>query len=81
MIKLLPKDLHVGAIAFATTLGGSGGAVFPFVVGAIAQIGGVKLLQPVVLGLLVVVGGLWMLLPKDGKRDEEVRGGTREELI
>jgi fucose permease len=28
--KLLPRDLHVGSIGFATALGGSGGAIFPF---------------------------------------------------
>src|SRR6187402_246408 len=43
--KLLPRDLHVGCIGFATAFGGSGGAIFPFIVGAIAQSKGVKTLQ------------------------------------
>ncbi|THV54702.1 hypothetical protein BGAL_0021g00040 [Botrytis galanthina] len=70
--KLIPKELHVGSIGFATAFGGSGGAVFPFIVGALAQAMGVKALQPVVLALLVTISGLWMLVPRKGKRDEEV---------
>ncbi|TGO62266.1 hypothetical protein BOTNAR_0116g00030 [Botryotinia narcissicola] len=70
--KLIPKELHVGSIGFATAFGGSGGAVFPFIVGALAQAKGVKALQPVVLALLVTISGLWMLVPRKGKRDEEV---------
>ncbi|KAG4414182.1 hypothetical protein IFR04_012669 [Cadophora malorum] len=66
--KLLPKDLHVGCIGFGTAFGGSGGAIFPFLVGAIAQIKGVRTLQPVILALLVAIGILWALLPrKKGK--------------
>ena len=66
--KLLPKDLHVGCIGFGTAFGGSGGAIFPFLVGAIAQSKGVRTLQPVILALLVAIGILWALLPrKKGK--------------
>lgn len=61
--KLLPRRLHVSAIGFAAAFGGGGAAVFPFVVGAIAQAKGVRVLQPVVLALLVVILALWCLLP------------------
>nr|POF02399.1 bypass of stop codon protein 6 [Quercus suber] len=40
--KLLPKHLHVSGIGFAAAFGGSGGAIFPFAVGAIAQSKGVQ---------------------------------------
>jgi fucose permease len=66
--KLLPQKLHVAAIGFATALGGSGGAVFPFAVGAIAQAKGVKVLQPVILALLAVMSVVWLLLPRVPKR-------------
>ncbi|KAM0130476.1 hypothetical protein ACHAP3_007342 [Botrytis cinerea] len=69
--KLMPKELHVGSIGFATAFGGSGGAIFPFIVGALAQAKGVKALQPVVLALLVTISGFWMLVPRKVKRDEE----------
>ncbi|RMZ83394.1 hypothetical protein DV737_g1727, partial [Chaetothyriales sp. CBS 132003] len=34
--KLLPKHIHVSAIGFAMAIGGTGGTVFPFIIGAIA---------------------------------------------
>ena len=65
--KLLPRSLHVGTIGFATAFGGSGGAVFPFVVGAVAQAKGVKTLQPIIVALLILIAGLWCFLPRNGK--------------
>ncbi|PQE31527.1 hypothetical protein CJF32_00011274 [Rutstroemia sp. NJR-2017a WRK4] len=81
--KLMPKELHVGSIGFATALGGSGGAIFPFVVGAIAQSKGVQTLQPVVVAILVVIAGLWCLVPNKGKREESERetGSERERQV
>jgi len=67
--KLMPRELHVGSIGFATAFGGSGGAVFPFIVGALAQAKGVKTLQPVIVGILAALSGLWLLVPT--KRKEE----------
>ncbi|QSZ30037.1 hypothetical protein DSL72_004555 [Monilinia vaccinii-corymbosi] len=70
--KLMPKELHVSSIGFATAFGGSGGALFPFIVGALAQAKGVSSLQPVVLALLMAISGLWMLVPRRGRRNEEM---------
>lgn len=67
--KLLPRSLHVGTIGFATAFGGSGGAVFPFIVGAIAQAKGIKTLQPVILALIGAISVLWILIPR-----KEVKG-------
>ncbi|KUJ19598.1 MFS transporter-like protein [Mollisia scopiformis] len=79
--KLLPKSLHVGTIGFATAFGGSGGAIFPFIVGAIAQAKGVKTLQPVILALLVAIAGLWIVLPgaRSIKGSMNRRGETETE--
>lgn len=66
--KLLPRHLHVGAIGFAAAFGGSGAAIFPFAVGAIAQARGVQVLQPIILGLLGVILGLWLCLPKMNRK-------------
>jgi fucose permease len=75
--KLLPRHLHVGSIGFGTALGGSGGAIFPFAVGAIAQAKGVKTLQPIILAILAAITGLWLLLPKSGtKQDEDAQEVT-----
>jgi fucose permease len=79
IIKLLPKDLHVGAVGFATAFGGSGGALFSFIFGAIAQSKGVKSLQPVVLCLLAAIAALWLLLPRIGKKDGDESQDDRED--
>ncbi|KAK3203642.1 hypothetical protein GRF29_106g194569 [Pseudopithomyces chartarum] len=68
--KLLPKHLHVSAIGFAAAFGGSGAAIFPFAVGAIAQAKGVKVLQPIVLALLAAILALWMCLPRIRSKTE-----------
>lgn len=70
-VKLMPKDLHVGCVGFATAFGGSGGAMFPFIVGAIAQSRGVKSLQPVILGLLAAIAALWLMLLRIGKKERD----------
>ncbi|KAF5577849.1 tetracycline resistance [Fusarium pseudoanthophilum] len=62
--KIMPRSLHVGTIGFAASFGGSGGAILPFAVGAIAQAKGVQTLQPIVLAICVVLGCLWLLLPR-----------------
>ncbi|KAM3424687.1 hypothetical protein BST61_g6674 [Cercospora zeina] len=66
--KLLPKHLHVSAIGFAAAFGGSGGAIFPYAVGAIAQAKGVQVLQPIILALMVVIIILWACLPRINKK-------------
>lgn len=68
--KLLPKHLHVSSIGFAASLGGSGGALFPYVIGAIAQAKGVQVLQPIILALLACILVLWLCLPKINKKRE-----------
>ncbi|KAG9236972.1 major facilitator superfamily domain-containing protein [Amylocarpus encephaloides] len=66
--KMMPRHLHVGSVGFAAAIGGSGGAIFPFLVGAIAQEKGVESLQPVILSILVLILGLWVSIPWVGKR-------------
>lgn len=61
--KLLPKHVHVAAIGFAAAVGASGATIFPFAIGAIAQVRGVQVLQPIVLAILAAALFIWMLLP------------------
>ncbi|ROT42674.1 MFS general substrate transporter [Sodiomyces alkalinus F11] len=80
--KLLPKDVHVSAIGFAMAIGGTGGTVFPFIIGAIAAGRGVWVLQPIILALIGVVAVVWFLFPRIKKRDEEtVDGATQTETL
>lgn len=67
--KLLPKHIHVSALGFAMALGGTGGTVFPFAIGAIAAKKGVNVLQPIILALIVVVAVIWLSFPRIRKRE------------
>jgi fucose permease len=49
--NLLPVRLHISGIGFAATAGKSGGSIFPFAVGAIAQVKGGEVLQPIIVAL------------------------------
>ncbi|PWW72023.1 MFS general substrate transporter [Tuber magnatum] len=62
--KVLPRDLHVASIGFASTMGQAGSAAFPFLTGAIAANSGVKVLQPVLVGLLAGMAIFWALIPR-----------------
>ncbi len=66
--RLIPRRLHVSAIGFVAAFGGGGAAIFPFVVGAIAQAKGVQVLEPFALALLIVISALWCLLPGGFKK-------------
>ncbi|KAL0931374.1 MFS transporter [Colletotrichum truncatum] len=68
--KLLPRHLHVSTIGFAAAFGGSGAAILPFAVGALAQAKGVQVLQPIILAFLGVMLILWLCLPKIGHKEE-----------
>lgn len=67
--KLLPKHLHVICMGFALAIGGAGGTVSPFAIGTIAGKTGVWVLQPIILGLLVIKIAVWFMFPKVQKRD------------
>lgn len=67
--KLLPIRLHVGALGFAAAMGGTGRAVFPFVVGAIAQAKGVRVLHSIVLALMSAISATWLLVARIQKID------------
>lgn len=64
LTKLLPKKLHVPAVGFAAAFGASGACSLPFVVGAIANAKGVKVLQPIILAALACCLIIWLLVPK-----------------
>lgn len=67
--KLLPKNIHVSAIGFGMAMGGTGGTVFPFAIGAIASHKGVAVLQPIILALIAVLAIVWLAFPRIQKRD------------
>ncbi|OQE28360.1 hypothetical protein PENSTE_c003G06133 [Penicillium steckii] len=62
--KLLPRHLHVSSIGFAAAFGGSGAAILPFAVGALAQAKGVRVLQPFIIALSGAIFLAWLGLPR-----------------
>lgn len=62
--KLLPNHLHIPSVGFSTALGGCGGAVFPFIIGAAAQARGVGVLQPIILAMLALLLVIWLCFPR-----------------
>lgn len=62
MSRALPRRLHVGAIGFAAAFGSVGATVLPFAVGAIAQVKGVQVLQPISLAIEAAMLCVWLVL-------------------
>jgi hypothetical protein len=55
---------HTG---FIFVLAQAGGSLFPTVTGVIAARAGVKVLQPILVGLFVATGVSWWLVPRTEK--------------
>ncbi|RSL96221.1 hypothetical protein CDV31_013560 [Fusarium ambrosium] len=64
MTKILPVEKHIVSVGFGTAFAVSGASIFPFAVGALAQAGGVQVLQPVILALFAVQLLLWLFVTR-----------------
>ncbi|KAL3467707.1 major facilitator superfamily domain-containing protein [Aspergillus heterothallicus] len=62
--KLFTAETRSSALAFVFLLGQIGGSVFPAITGVIASEAGVKVLQPMLVGLLGATGVSWLIIPK-----------------
>ena len=62
--RLLPRELHVGAVAGVAAAGQVGSALFPFIVGATAERLGIQALQPFVFALLTCALSCWWCFPR-----------------
>ncbi|KAI6093666.1 MFS general substrate transporter [Hypoxylon rubiginosum] len=62
--RLLPRELHVGAISFAVLIGQVGGALLPFALGALADTLGIQVFQAVVFAQLAVTLLIWLAFPR-----------------
>jgi len=63
LTKGLPRPSHVGAIGLLACLGQAGSAIFPFIVGDLAEIYGVGVLQPVLVVVMSAMLAAWYWLP------------------
>ncbi|KAF9034213.1 MFS general substrate transporter [Hymenopellis radicata] len=66
--RVLPRWLLAGCIGWIASLGQTGSAVLPFITGAVANKAGISTLQPMVVGMLVSMLGLWALVPNIPRR-------------
>ncbi|KAF1848958.1 MFS general substrate transporter [Cucurbitaria berberidis CBS 394.84] len=68
--KLFAKDIQPTALGFVFVFAQAGGAFFPAVTGVVASKAGVKVMQPILVGLIVALGVSWALVPRVKKRGE-----------
>lgn len=60
--KATPHGYHPGALSLLACFGQSGSALFPFVVGSLADVYSIKILQPMLVSLFIVMILLWQLV-------------------
>ncbi|KAK0460110.1 MFS general substrate transporter [Desarmillaria tabescens] len=68
--RVLPRWLLSGSIGWIAGLGQAGSALFPFMTGAVANKAGIESLQPMLIGFLSLMVGLWALVPKEARRPD-----------
>ncbi|KUI69700.1 Bypass of stop codon protein 6 [Cytospora mali] len=76
--RLLPKELHVGAVSFVASVGQLGAAVGPFAMGSLVQLLGIRIFQAFILVMLVVTLLVWFMFPRlpAAEKEGEVRGSA-----
>ncbi|KAI1208067.1 MFS general substrate transporter [Annulohypoxylon truncatum] len=64
LARLLPREMHVGAVSFVVLVGQVGGAVLPFALGALVEGLGIQVFQVVVFVLILATLGIWLAFPR-----------------
>lgn len=67
--KLFTKEQQPTALGYVFVLAQAGGSFFPAITGVIASRVGVKVMQPVLVGLIVATGLSWAFVPRIKHRD------------
>ncbi|KAJ7665939.1 major facilitator superfamily domain-containing protein, partial [Mycena polygramma] len=62
--KMFPPWLLTATMSWMAAMATVGGAVVPFVAGAISSKAGIKSVEPVILAMMVTMLFLWMLVPR-----------------
>ncbi|KAJ7800352.1 MFS general substrate transporter [Mycena olivaceomarginata] len=62
--KLFPPWLLTATMSWMAAMATVGGALVPFVAGAISSKAGIKYMQPVILAMMVIRLFLWLVVPK-----------------
>ncbi|KAJ7185841.1 MFS general substrate transporter [Mycena filopes] len=62
--KMFPPWLLTATMSWMAAMATCGGAFVPFVAGGISSRVGIKSVEPVILGMMIAMLGLWVLVPK-----------------
>lgn len=68
--KLIPRNMHADAFALMSSVGQSGSALWPLIVGVMSTKSGIWVVEPTVVALLGAQGICWWLVPKPTRRME-----------
>ncbi|KAH9938016.1 MFS general substrate transporter [Fomitopsis serialis] len=68
--KLIPRSMHADAFALISSIGQSGSALWPLVVGVMSTRSGIWVVEPTVVALLGAQGICWALVPRVARRTE-----------
>ncbi|KIW81656.1 hypothetical protein Z517_04682 [Fonsecaea pedrosoi CBS 271.37] len=68
--RLFPRRIRPTALGFIFTTAQAGGSIFPAITGIVATRAGVKVMQPIVVGLVVAVGVTWLFVPEIKRRED-----------
>ncbi|OSD04588.1 MFS general substrate transporter [Trametes coccinea BRFM310] len=68
--KLVPRAMHADAFALMSSIGQSGSALWPLIVGVMSTKKGIWVVEPTVVALLGAQGICWLLVPKVDRRAE-----------
>ncbi|KAE8449387.1 hypothetical protein EG329_008288 [Mollisiaceae sp. DMI_Dod_QoI] len=68
--KTFPKQVQPAALGMIFVVAQAGGAIFPSLIGVIASHAGVRVLPPIVAGLIVVMSVTWAFVPKVDRHKE-----------
>ncbi|KAL0935587.1 major facilitator superfamily transporter [Colletotrichum truncatum] len=60
LVELLPKELHVASVSFVASLGQVGGALLPYMLGAITQLVGLQVFQYMLLVQFAILLVIWI---------------------
>lgn len=67
---MLPRKIQVVSLTIMTAFGSSGGAIFPFVTGLIAQAAGTYVVLPIFIASYTVMAITWIALPNVERKGE-----------
>ena len=68
--KLIPRNMHADAFALMSSIGQSGSALWPLVIGIMSTKSGIWVVEPTVVALLGAQGICWALIPRVARRVE-----------